>query len=86
MSIWTAVIVLFSVITVFSIIHRLSGSNHPIKRSFLSASCGAATLLAVNLTSIFTGVTLPVSLISLFVSIIGGIPGVTLMLALNLYF
>ena len=34
----------------------------------------------------FTGVTLPISLLSLLVSIIGGIPGVTLMLGLNLFF
>ena len=47
---------------------------------------GTLTLFAVNLTGTFTGVTLPISALSLLVSAIGGIPGVTLMLGLNLFF
>ena len=47
---------------------------------------GVLTLFAVNLTGTFTGVTLPISTLSLLVSAIGGIPGVTLMLGLNLFF
>lgn len=66
--------------------YALSRQNkHPFKRSLLSMTLGAATLFAVNLTGAFTGVTLPISLLSLLVSIIGGIPGVTLMLGLNLF-
>ena len=47
---------------------------------------GAGTLTAINLTAGFTGVYIPVSLLSVLVSVIGGIPGVTLLLALNLFF
>lgn len=45
---------------------------------------GAATLTAVNLLSGLTGVVIPVSLLSVLVSLIGGIPGVTLILFLNM--
>ena len=47
---------------------------------------GSGNIVCGNLTGVFTGVTLPISLLSLLVSIIGGIPGVTLMLGLNLFF
>ena len=45
---------------------------------------GVLTLFAINLTAGFTGVRLPVSLLSLLVSSVGGVPGVTLLLFLNL--
>lgn len=47
---------------------------------------GVVSLLAVNLAGFFTGVTLPVSTLSLSVAAAGGIPGVTLMLLLNMFF
>ena len=46
--------------------------------------CGIVAMLAVNLTSSFTGVVLPVSLLSVGVSAGLGVPGVTLLLFLNL--
>ncbi len=46
---------------------------------------GALTLTAVNLCSGFTGVYIPISLLSIFISVIGGVPGVALMLILNLF-
>lgn len=47
---------------------------------------GAGLLTAINLTSGFTGVSIPVSFLSVAVSVIGGLPGVTLLLLLNLFF
>ncbi len=47
---------------------------------------GALALIAVNLSSGFTNVYIPVSLLSVLVSVIGGVPGVTLMLVLNTFF
>ena len=64
----------------------LSRQKQASVQTLSSMTLGAATLFAVNLTGAFTGVTLPISLLSLLVSIIGGIPGVTLMLGLNLFF
>ncbi len=57
-----------------------------MKSALLSMIIGFLTLLAVNLTSGFTNVSVPVSLLSFLVSVIGGVPGVTLMLVLNLFF
>lgn len=84
---WQGICIIFiSVFIVFAIIHFTGKNKHPFRRSLLSMCCGAATLLAVNLSGSFTGVFLPVSLMSILVSVIGGIPGVTLMLTLNLFF
>ena len=47
---------------------------------------GSGNIVCGQSDGSFTGVTLPISLLSLLVSIIGGIPGVTLMLGLNLFF
>lgn len=45
---------------------------------------GVSVLIAVNLFSGLTGVSIPISLLSVLTSVIGGIPGVTLLLFLNL--
>ena len=86
MPLWGLAIVFASIFLIFAIIHYISKSNHPHKRSLLSMLIGAATLTAVNLTSGLTGVFLPVSLLSIIVSVAGGVPGVTLLLSLNLFF
>lgn len=83
---WGICIILFCVFIAFAIIHYMGKNKRPFKRSLISMVCGIATLLAVNLTGSFTGVVLPVSFLSLMISLIGGIPGVTLMLALSLFF
>ena len=46
---------------------------------------GALALTAVDLCSGFTGVYIPISLLSIMVSVIGGVPGVALMLILNIF-
>lgn len=61
-----------------------SGVKKPIRKGFLSMTIGVLSLVAVNLLSGVTGVSLPVSVLSLGVSAAGGIPGVTLMLVLNM--
>lgn len=83
---WEILIIVFAVFLIFATIHYIGKSKKPFKRALISMSCGIATLLAVNLSGGFTGVFLPVSLLSLLVSLIGGIPGVTLMLSLNMFF
>ena len=49
-----------------------------------STATGLLALGAVNLTGVWTGVTLPLSLLSLGVAGLGGVPGVVLMLSLRL--
>ena len=47
---------------------------------------GLCALLAVNATGVVTGVSLPLSPLALGVAGAAGLPGVTLLLALNLVF
>ena len=59
-------------------------AKKPFRRALGSALNGLVALVLVNITGGFTGVTLPVSLLSLGVSAGLGIPGVTMLLLLNL--
>ncbi len=86
MPLWGIGLIVFSTFIIFAVIHYCGKNKSPFKRAFMSMCCGILTLLAVNLSGSLTGVYLPVSLLSILVSLIGGIPGVTLMLALNLFF
>ena len=45
--------------------------------------CGPAVLLIVNILCSFTGVLIPVSELSLMTSIVGGIPGVALLVIMS---
>lgn len=54
-----------------------------MKNFLISALLGFIALALVNLCSLYTGVALPVSRLSIAVSGLLGIPGVTLMVILN---
>lgn len=72
-------------IILFLILIQVSAKvKKPIRKALLSMIVGILSLLAVNLFSSFTGVSLPVSMLSLGISAVGGIPGVTTMLILNM--
>ena len=86
MPLWGIAVMFFGVFLFFAMLHYISKSKHPFKRSILSMCIGLLTLFAVNVTSEFTGVHLPVSLLSICIAAFGGVPGVTLMLGLNLFF
>lgn len=77
-------IVYLVVIIVFSIIHKIGKNKKPVRRSFISLLTGFGCLLLVNIASLFTGVYIPYSLLSILVSTIGGVPGVTALLTVNL--
>ena len=81
---WGIAILLLSCLLFFAALHAAAKNKRPVKRALLSMGSGALTLAAVNLLSGFTGVYLPVSLLSVLVSLIGGVPGVTLLLFLNM--
>lgn len=70
---------------IFIVIQKLSKNKSPIKRAFVSLLSGLAALVTVNALSIFTGVYIPVSILSVIISIVLGIPGVTSMLCINLF-
>lgn len=58
----------------------------PVQRAAGGVITGLCALVAVNLTGFFTGVSLPLSPLTIGVSGAAGIPGVTMMLLLNLIF
>lgn len=86
MNIYYVILTYVSAFLIFVIIHKMAHNKKPVKRALLSFLTGFTALVIVNITSIFTGVYLPFSLLSITVSTIGGIPGVTALLALNLFF
>jgi len=82
---WQSILIMyFAVFIIFTVLHCFSRNKRPFRRAFISMICGLFTLLAVNISGIFTGIYLPVSLLSVTAAVIGGIPGITLMLALNI--
>ena len=83
---WGIALILLAALLLFAVIHFIAKNKRPFRRALLSMAVGLGMLFAVNLTSGFTGVSIPVSLLSVLLSAIGGIPGVTLILALNLFF
>lgn len=70
---------------VFIIIQLLCKSKKPIKKAIISILLGIIALFIVNLFSGLTGVALPISNLTVGVSAIGGIPGVTLLLLINTF-
>lgn len=83
---WLILAILGGAFVAFIIIQAISGNKKPVRKAFSAMVLGVAALAAVNITGFFTGVTLPVSALSVSAAAIGGIPGVTLMLVLNMFF
>ena len=65
------------------IIHLIMRSKHPIRSSILSLIPGIVALMCVNLISGYTNVAIPVSPLSLSISAVLGIPGVTCLLIIQ---
>ncbi len=65
-------------------IQVLIRSKHPVKKTIFNILIGIFSLIAVNISSTFTGVFIPVSLLSLGVAAVLGLPGVTMILMLNM--
>lgn len=79
--IWTISLAIFVLLVIIQVIVH---SKNPVKKAISGIIVGILTLTVVNISGIFTGVTLPISILSLGVSAIAGIPGVTMLLLLNL--
>lgn len=78
--------VIIAAVIIFTILNKLGKAKHPFKKSILTMLSGVCALIAVNILSGFTMVSIPISTVSLLAAIVGGIPGVTLILALNTFF
>lgn len=70
----------------FAILNAIGKAKHPFKKSITTMLSGVVALAIVNLVSPFTCVSVPVSVVSVLTAVAGGIPGVTLILALNAFF
>ena len=81
---WIIWLIFAGIFCALLILHVAAGFTKPFRRALGSALNGLVALVLVNITGGFTGVTLPVSLLSLGVSAGLGVPGVTMLLLLNL--
>ena len=61
-------------------------TKHPVRHAVGGILVGLCTLAVVDLVGAFTGVSLPISPLTIGVSGVAGIPGVTLLLLANLIF
>ena len=78
--------IIAAVIAVYSIINAIGKAKHPIKKSITGVLTGFAALIAVHLLAPLTSVSVPISVMSVLIAAIGGLPGVTLILAFNAFF
>lgn len=78
---WLLAAGIFGLLVVIQLAVR---TKKPIQRAAGGVLVGLCALLAVNVTGAFTGVSLPLSPLSLGVAGTAGLPGVTLLLLLNL--
>lgn len=74
------------VLVLLVILQMCAGSKKPIRGAVGAILTGWAALMAVNLTGAFTGVYLPISTLSIGISAAAGIPGVTMMILLDMIF
>ena len=73
------------VFLIFSFIHYAAKKKNPFLRAFLSMLIGVGVLTLVNLLSGLTGVYVPVTRLSLLTSLIGGVPGVAVLVMLTVF-
>lgn len=71
----------FALLVVIQVIVK---AKKPVQRAAGGVIMGLCALAAVNLTGFFTGVSLPLSPLTIGISGAAGIPGVTMLLLLNL--
>ena len=74
------------VFSLLAAIQAIMKVRHPVRHAIGGILIGFCTLAAVDVAGAFTGVSLPVSPLTLGVAGVAGIPGVTLLLLANLVF
>lgn len=80
----TAVVCALGVFALLVLIQIIVKAQHPVRKAIGGIITGLCALAVVNLTGCFTGVSLPVSPLTLGVSGAAGISGVTMLLLLDL--
>ena len=83
---WFDVLCIAGIFLLLVVIQIIMKSKRPSRHAVVGILTGLLSLALVNLTGMFTGVSLPVSPLTIGVSGVAGIPGVTMLLLLNLIF
>lgn len=82
--------ILFSVLCfsfiVFSVAEAVHGEEAPVWKAFSRMAAGTALLYVLHVVSPYTGIEAPISLASLGVSAVLGVPGVALLLFMDTFF
>ena len=81
---WTVLLAGLGVFALLVLLQVIVRAAHPVQRALGGVVLGLCALAVVNLTGFFTGVSVPLSPLAIGVSGAAGIPGVTLLLLLNL--
>ena len=79
--VWLIAGVVFLLLVIVQVIVQ---AKKPVRKAIGGILTGIIALIAVNVSGFFSGVTLPVSLMTVGVSAVAGVPGVTLLLLLSL--
>ncbi|MBQ2671661.1 MAG: pro-sigmaK processing inhibitor BofA family protein [Clostridia bacterium] len=77
------ILAFLAVITILFIVYKTSKSPHPFWRAVGSSISGILGFIFVLISYNYTGITLPINLITLSISSLLGVPGVGLLLLLN---
>ncbi len=79
-------IILISAIVIYGFVYLVLAvkTKKPITTILIMGFCGMACLILINLTQKFTFICLPINLYTVGISGIFGLPGVVLLLVLNL--
>lgn len=75
--------IIISFFVLYAVVFKIAKKKKPLKRAFLTMIAGILVLVVIDIISVFTGVYLPVSPLSLTVSACAGVPGVATMLLLS---
>lgn len=77
------ILAFLAVITILFIVYKTSKSPHPFLRAVGSSISGIFGFIFVLISYNYTGITLPINLLTLSISSLLGVPGVGLLLLLN---
>ncbi len=84
MPIWVILLICCGIFLLLVGIQKIMKSKHPVRSAFLGLFVGPLCMIIVNIISVFTQVSIPVSPLSLAVSSVLGVSGVTAMLLLQI--
>lgn len=72
-----------SVLAILILTHIILKISHPIINSIKSALFGTAGIIILSASSVYTGINIPLNIISLGLAAILGIPGIGTIMILN---